>query len=58
LADAGLGVQLLLHDPVFLSLGVRAQVAQPAPAVRFVGEVVTTWGRPNLAADITVGSWL
>jgi hypothetical protein len=58
LFDAGLGVRVVTSDHLFVSLGVHAQGAHPAPAVRFVGQVVTTWARPNLAVDVSVGSWL
>jgi polyhydroxybutyrate depolymerase len=48
LADVGLGAALRLPDRFTLSLAAHAQLAEPYPAVRFVGAVVATSARPNL----------
>jgi hypothetical protein len=58
LLDAGVGARVQANDHLFLSLGIHAQMAHPAPAVRFDEEVVTTWARPNVGVDVTLGSWL
>jgi hypothetical protein len=57
LIDAGVGLQLRLPDRFYLSLAAHAQVAEPYLAVRFLGEVVATSGRPNLLATLTIGAW-
>ena len=36
----------------------HAQLAEPYPAVRFVGAVVATSARPNLLLTLTIGAWL
>jgi len=58
LADAGLGASLRLPDRFTLSLAAHAQLAEPYPAVRFVGAVVATSARPNLLLTLTIGAWL
>ena len=58
LADVGLGASLRLPDRFTLSLAAHAQLAEPYPAVRFVGAVVATSARPNLLLTLTIGAWL
>jgi len=58
LGDVGVGAVLRLPDRFYLSLGVHAQLAEPYPAVRFLGTVVATTARPNLLLALTVGAWL
>lgn len=58
LGDVGVGAVLRLPDRFYLSLGIHAQLAEPYPAVRFLGTVVATTARPNLLLTLTVGAWL
>jgi len=58
LVDGGAGARVRPRDRLFLSLGFHGQVAQPRPAIRFLGEVVATSAGPNLSFDFTVGAWL
>jgi hypothetical protein len=57
LVDAGIDVALHLPDPLFLSVGAHAQLADPYVRVRFADAVVATSGRPNLLMTATVGAW-
>jgi hypothetical protein len=58
LADAGLGALVRLPDRFYVSLAAHAQLAEPYLAVRFLGQVVATSGRPNLLLVATIGAWL
>ncbi|HMI88372.1 MAG TPA: hypothetical protein VK550_30020 [Polyangiaceae bacterium] len=58
LCDAGLGTLLRLPDRFYLSLAAHVQLAEPYPAVRFLGKVVATSARPNVLLIFTVGAWL
>jgi hypothetical protein len=58
LFDAGIGAQLRLPDRFYLSLAAHAQLAEPYPAVRFLGAVVAKSARPNVLVTVTVGAWL
>jgi hypothetical protein len=58
LADAAAGAELRLPNRLYLSLAGHAQVAEPYPAVRFLGTVVATSARPNLLLTFTIGAWL
>ena len=58
LCDAGFGTLLRLPDRFYLSLAAHVQLAEPYPAVRFLGSAVATSARPNLLFTFTVGAWL
>jgi hypothetical protein len=58
LLDASGGLLVRLPDRFYLSLAAHAQVADPYPAVRFVGDVVATSARPNLLLTLAIGAWL
>ena len=58
LADAGAGLRLSLVHHFEIALEVHAQLAQPYPAVRFLGAQVATSGRPDLLPSLTLIAWL
>jgi hypothetical protein len=58
LVDVGLDVARHLPEPLFLSLGAHAQLAEPYVGVRLAEAIVATSGRPNLVMTATVGAWL
>ncbi|MFL5306180.1 MAG: hypothetical protein ACJ8F1_13260 [Polyangia bacterium] len=58
LVDLGLDVARNLPEPLFLSLGAHAQLAEPSVGVRFADSIVATSGLPNLVVTATVGAWL
>lgn len=58
LCDAGVGTLLRLSDRFYFSMAAHAQLAEPYPSVRFLGNVVATSARPNLLLTFTVGAWL
>jgi hypothetical protein len=58
LGDVGVGAVLRLPDRFYLTFGIHAQLAEPYPAVRFLGTVVATTARPNLLLTLSVGAWL
>jgi hypothetical protein len=58
LAEAGGGASLRLRNRFQLSLAACAQLAEPYPAVSFVGTDVATSARPNLLVSLSVGAWL
>jgi hypothetical protein len=58
LADAGAGLRLSLVHHFEIALEVHAQLAQPYPAVRFLGAQAATSGRPDLLPSLTLIAWL
>lgn len=58
LADAGLGVRLALAGRYEAALELHAQLAQPYPLLRILGQEVASAGRPNLLLSLTVLAWL
>jgi hypothetical protein len=57
-ADVGTGIRLSLHSRFEIALEVHAQLAQPYPAIRFLGSSVATAGRPDLLPSLTLIAWL
>jgi hypothetical protein len=57
LVDLGLDVALHLPEPLFLSLGAHAQLAEPYVGVRFADAIVATSARPTLLMTATAGAW-
>jgi len=58
LLDASLGTALPLHDRLYLTLALHAQLAQPYPAVHFLDTVVATSAHPSLLLTVSAGAWL
>jgi hypothetical protein len=58
LVDAAAGSLLRLPNRFYLSAAAHTQLAEPYPAVRFLGTVVATSARPTLLFTLTVGAWL
>jgi hypothetical protein len=58
LADAGAGLRLSVLSRFEIALDLHAQLAQPYPAIRFLGSNTATAGRPDLLPSLTLIAWL
>jgi hypothetical protein len=58
LLDAGAGARLRLPHRYYATLTGHLQLAQPHVTIHVVDEQIGSTGRPNLAANLTVGAWL
>lgn len=58
LLDAGLGARLRLSGRFYSTLTGHVHLLQPHVAIHIVDRQVASTGRPNLAANLTLGAWL
>jgi hypothetical protein len=58
LLDAGLGARLRLPGRFYSTLTGHVHLLEPHVAVHVVDEQIASSGRPNLAANLTLGAWL
>jgi hypothetical protein len=58
LLDAGAGGRLRLPGRYYATLSGHVQLTQPRVAIHVVDEELASSGRPNLVANLTIGTWL
>jgi hypothetical protein len=58
LLDLGLGARLRLRGRFYSTLTGHVHLLQPHIAVHVVDQQIASTGRPNLAANLTLGAWL
>jgi hypothetical protein len=58
LLDAGLGARLRLPGRFYSTLTGHVHLLMPHVAIHVVDQQVASTGRPNLAANLTLGAWL